>query len=75
MNNSPCAKGYLIHAASLLDEIIELEEIKGLLVEHGRPFERLSLVLVKLDYSIDKFTALRRVRLIEHREFQRRFRC
>lgn len=66
---------YLIHTTSLLDEIIELEEIERLLVEHGRPFERLALVFVKFDDSVDELAALWRVRLVENSQLQCCFRC
>lgn len=50
---------YLIHSTSLLDEIVELEEIKRLLVEHWRPLERLALVFMKLYDSVDELATLR----------------
>jgi len=61
---------YLIHSTSFLDEIIELKEIERLLVEHGRPFERLALVFVKFDDSVDELAALGRVWLVKHSQFQ-----
>ena len=62
---------YLIHSSSFLDEVVEFEKIEGLLIEHWRALEWLTLIFMKLNDKVDEFTTLWRLGLIENGEFHR----